>query len=172
MIRVIRGASLAVHPGWANMVYSLYVQIRWEKMTIIFMKISINLPVRLGCVCIWMYVTGHGCYLAHLCVCCKTPYMKYSRSSENWSADLKSVSLPPSDQIPVELPRRRILISHISEMTKFRACTTAAAQRWSSDQWNTVGDTTDHTHILIRPSDWITHGCLDHYHGFHANWWR
>lgn len=73
-----------------------------------------------------------------------------------------SLSLSLSDQIPMELHRRGIVISHVSEMTKFRASKTAAAQRWSSDQWNTVGDTMDHTHTLIRPSDWISHGCLDH----------
>lgn len=65
-------------------------------------------------VCDWTWLSPS--YLAHLCVCCKTPYMKYSKSGENWSSDLKSVSLSLSlsDQIPVELHRRRIPISHIS----------------------------------------------------------
>lgn len=32
-------------------------------------------------VCDWTWLLAS--YLAHLCVCCKTPYMKYSKSSEN-----------------------------------------------------------------------------------------
>lgn len=76
-----------------------------------------------------MYVCdGMGLLLFSLFVYLLQDSMKYSKSSENWSGDLKSLSLSlsfslnphlsrslsPSDQIPVELPRRRILISHIS----------------------------------------------------------
>ena len=41
-----------------------------------------------------MCVTTWGYYLVYQCVSSKTPCMKYSKSSENGSADLKSVSLP------------------------------------------------------------------------------
>lgn len=124
-------------------------------------------------VCDWTW--RWNTYAVHLCVCCKNPSMKYSKSIENWSADLKSVSLPLhppsspplSDQIPMELHPRRTVISHISGMTKFRAGTTAAAHSASaqingillSGGWEC---TMDHTHTLIRPSDWISHGRLDH----------
>lgn len=74
-----------------------------------------------------MFVMGWGCcYLAYSCICCKTPWNIQSPVKIDlviWSLSLSlsfslnphlSRSLSPSDQIPVELPRRRILISHIS----------------------------------------------------------
>lgn len=74
-------------------------------------------------------------------------------------------SPPLSDQIPMELHPRRTVISHISGMTKFRAGTTAASHS-AGAQINGIllsGEgTMDHTHTLIRPSDWISHGRLDH----------
>lgn len=74
-----------------------------------------------------MFVMGWGCcYLAYSCICCKTPWNIQSPVKIDlviWSLSLSlsfslnphlSRSLSPSDQIPVELPWRRILISHIS----------------------------------------------------------
>lgn len=46
-------------------------------------------------------------------------------------------------------------------MTKFRVCTTAAAQRSQINQCNAAGDTQDHTHKVIRPSDWMSCGCFN-----------
>lgn len=133
-----------------------------------------------------MYVCdGMGLLLFSLFVYLLQDSMKYSKSSENWSGDLKSLSLalfltqPPPLSLSLSLwpdpcgasSKKDPNITYQLD-DQFRAYMTAAAQRWSSDQWNTVGDTTDHTHILIRPSDWMSRGCLDHYHGFHANWTR
>lgn len=89
----------------------------------------------------WLCVRRCCCYLAHLCVCCMTPHMKYSKSKENGSADLKSVSLPLSDQIPAELPWRRIPVSRVSWMTKVGPAWLPAFKNHS----DTVEDAEEHT---------------------------
>lgn len=76
-------------------------------------------------------------------------------------------------QIPVEPPSRRILISNISAMTKFRARCSSERRGWSFRiDGSLLGIQLDHTHTLIAASDWIFQGCLDCFHCFHANWWR
>lgn len=138
-----------------------------------------------GCVCVFvrMHSQTYACdwtwllvsYLAQLCVCCKTLHeiFKVQWKLICWS----EVSFFPSLSFYLTRSQHSCLEEgskyHISvRWPSSGPCTTAAAQLWSSDQWDIVGDTMDHTHIVIRPSNWISHGCLDHYHGFHANWRR
>lgn len=108
------------------------------------------------CLCGWVGVTDMVvCHLSPLCVCCKTCYMKYSRSSESWSFDMESgfsfsISLRPSppgafQKLPVEAkditgwpssgPARRIDL----------CC--------GCEQW----DIKAHSHILKPLSDWTQH---------------
>lgn len=154
-------------------------------MTFVFLCVKYAQSQR--CVCLFvgpcleactiqcMFVTGHGCWPLIYLICvsaARLPTWNIQGPVKIdlliWSLflalSLSSLSLRPDPHGAASKKDANITYQLDDQVQGLHCCC------WSSDQWNTAGDTSDHTHTLIRGSDWISHGCLDHYNGFHANW--